>query len=192
MLTRLDTSRDKREHFGCMCLDMDAIGMRKYPYAAWAQALIKMYLVDGLTADDTGKFTSWEQIPGLLTDTSHANRTAYFAVKAFTLGLVPAAVISGLCATLKNIHKPEKAKFYFSNQTDGADVATGTLAAGRIGNVWFGWNHLARYDAELADLFCALADDLSTGGANIQPVQAQNRTFPEAAPCFYAGAVRLI
>ncbi len=221
VLLTLNSGRDVREHFACLCLDLDALGCDTYPYRTWAERLIELYLAPRYSADDLppntegiqriippdwGLFVQvadegyvWLLIPNYgagsadaAIDTSHANRTAWLAARAYSEGLVDETVLAGLLNTLKfRIWAPEKGPFYFNNYSDGADGMLGALQSGRGGNVWFGWHRLAVFDTDLEQLFLALAYDLTNGGPNL-PEGAQNKTMQNAPLCLVAWATRLL
>ena len=221
VLAILNRGRDTREHFTCLCMDLDELGSRKYAYRAWADRLLELYLTIrydadqaapnsegiahlipddwGLLAQEADEGYTWLLIPNYETDgpypaidTSHGNRTAWLAAKAYSEGLLDRSVLDGLVNTLEfQIWAPEKGLFYFNNYADGTDEALGGLAPGRGGNVWFGWHRLAPYDATLAALFVTLACDLSNGGAHL-PTGAQNKTMANAPLCLEAWAARLL
>ena len=217
----LNTGRDVREHFACICLDLHHLGRRDYAYNEWAGRLIEMYLTPrydvnqpapyqdqipslipanwGLLARSTPDGQTWFFIPNYdpakwsePSDTSHANRTAWLAARAYAEGFIGPDVIEGLVNTFRyQIWTPEKGPFYFTNYADGNDVDINGLSSGRGGNVWFGWHRLAAHDDGLRTLFLNLAYDLTNGGSNL-PRGAQNRTMPNAKTCLEAWAARLI
>lgn len=221
LLNVLNSGRDTREHFACLCLDLDALGYRTYDYRTWAERLVELYLTPrydpnepapnsagagDAIPDDWGLFVQvaeegyvWLLIPdyGASTpdealDTSHANRTAWLASRAYSEGLIDEMVLVGLINTFKfQIWAPEKGPFYFNNYSDGADGMLGALGPGRAGNVWFGWHRLATYDPDLEALFTALAYDLTNGGPNL-PDGAQNKMMQNAPLCLEAWATRLL
>ena len=221
MLAGLNTGRDSREHFACICLDLYELGYRTYTYHEWAERLIDLYLtvrhnldepapnsegIENLIPDDWGLIPQedqggyrWLLIPSYGTgstipaiDTSHGNRTAWLAARAYAEGLIDDTVLTGLINTLKyRIWAPEKGLLYFNNYSDGTDVELGALAPGRGGNVWFGWHRLAAYDPTLETLFLALACDLIDGGPNL-PENAQNKTMANAPLCLEAWAARML
>lgn len=221
LLPLLNSGRDSREHFACLCLDLDGLGYDKYAYRTWAERLIELYLtprydpnepapnsaeMGNTVPSDWGLFVRiadegyvWLLIPDygsgtadLALDTSHANRTAWLACRAYAEGLVDETVLDGLLNTLKlRIWAPEKGPFHFNNYTDGSDGMLGDLLPGRGGNVWFGWHRLAAYDPDLETLFLALAYDLTNGGPNL-PVGAQNKTMLNAPLCLEAWGTRLL
>jgi len=125
-------------------------------------------------------------------DTSHANRTAWLAARAYAEGFIGPDVIEGLVNTFRyEIWTPEKGPFYFTNYADGNDVDIDGLSSGRGGNVWFGWHRLAAHDEGLRTLFLNLAYDLTNGGPNLPP-GAQNKSMLNARTCLEAWAARLI
>lgn len=221
VLAGLNRGRDSREHFACICLDLYELGYRTYAYHQWAERLIDLYLTvrhdlsepapdsEGLESfipDDWGLIPQedsagyrWLLIPSYdpdstvaAIDTSHGNRTAWLATRAYSDGLVDQTVLGGLINTLKyRIWAPEKGLLYFNNYSDGSDVELGALAPGRGGNVWFGWHRLATYDRTLQTLFLALACDLSGGGTHL-PDGAQNKTMANAPLCLEAWGTRLL
>lgn len=217
LLRILEPARDKREQFACIAMDLHALGSTLYPYEQWAKLLIKLYLSErpelemfleenpglrtfydrgwSMTRQPSGALI-WhvvrKRIFSVVQDTSHANRTVWLAAEAYDNQLISRDIIAGMVITLKtNIHFPQKGYFYFKNFIDGQDKPFRRNEPGRAGNLWTGWHRLATHDPELRALFVSLAYDLSEGGPNIQPRQAQNRTFPEAPLCFYAWAARL-
>ncbi|UCD52827.1 MAG: hypothetical protein JSW27_09345 [Phycisphaerales bacterium] len=221
VLAALNTGRDVREHFACLCLDLNRLGFRKYAYRTWAKRLLDLYLtvrydpnepapdsegIEDLIPDDWGLFAqqadegyTWLLIPDYAgdgstagIDTSHGNRTAWLAARAYSEGLLDADVLYGLINTLEfRIWAPEKGLFYFNNFTDGSDGEFDGLASGRGGNVWFGWHRLATYNEKLEALFIALAVDLAAGGPNL-PDNAQNKTMANAPLCLEAWGARLL
>lgn len=142
---------------------------------------------------------TWLLIPNYETDklvpaidTSHGNRTAWLAARAYAEDLVDRTVVDGLLNTLAfQIWAPEKGPFYFNNYADGTDGDLDGLGPGRGGNVWFGWHRLATYDPELEALFLRLACDLTDGGPSL-PDGAQNKTMANARLCLEAWGVRLL
>jgi hypothetical protein len=221
LLAALNSGRDVREHFACICLDLSALGRRDYPYDKWAKLLIDLYLAEryepnepapdeaarprhvppnwGLFVRSTRDGQVWLSIPNYdpaewerPTDTSHANRTAWLAAKAYGNGYIDRSVVDGLIGTFCwRIWAPEKGPFYFNNYVDGSDEEIGGLSAGRAGNVWFGWHRLAAYDETLRALFLSLAYDLTNGGHNLPP-GAQNEVMLNARTCLEAWAARLL
>ncbi len=221
LLTILNSGRDVREHFACICLDLYRLGRRDYPYDAWAKLLIELYLTPrydpndpaphqdempdripanwGLFARSTPDGQVWLAVPNYdpalwseSTDTSHANRVAWLAAKAYAEGFVDSEVVAGLLNTLRcQIWAPEKGPFYFNNYADGSDGEMGGLSSGRAGNVWFGWHRLAAYDDSLRTLFLDMAYDLTAGGQNL-PYGAQNKSMVNAQTCLEAWAARLL
>jgi hypothetical protein len=221
LLAALNGARDVREHFACICLDLYGLGYRGYPYDKWARQLINLYLTErydpdqsppggsvssshipanwGLFVCSTSEGEIWLSIPNYdpaewsqPTDTSHANRAAWLAAKAYADGFVDRDVVEGLVGTFRcQIWAPEKGPFYFNNYVDGSDEEIDGLSAGRAGNVWFGWHRLAAYDETLRDLFLSLAYDLTSGGENL-PYGAQNKTMLNARTCLEAWAARLL
>jgi hypothetical protein len=221
MLAMLNSSRDVREHFACICFDLHTLGYRTYPYWKWASLLSGLYLTPryGLDEPPPHQDTLAEHIPddwGLLVhvddkgytwlsipnydpnrlaeamDTSHANRTVWLAAKACAEGLLDKTVIDGLANTLRfKIWAPEKGPFYFNNYIDGSDDEMDGLEPGRGGNVWFGWHRLAAFDRNLEDLFLSIAYDLTHGGENL-PYGAQNKAMQNAPICLEAWGARLL
>ena len=221
LLTILNSGRDGREHFACICLDLYRLGRRDYPYDAWAKLLIELYLTPrydpnqaapyqdempdripanwGLFARSAPDGQIWLAIPNYdpaqwsePTDTSHANRVAWLAAKAYAEGFVDSQAVAGLLNTLRyQIWAPEKGPFYFNNFVDGSDGEMDGLSSGRGGNVWFGWHRLAAYDDSLRTLFLNMAYDLTAGGQNL-PYGAQNKSMVNAQTCLEAWAARLL
>ena len=221
VLATLNTGRDTREHFAGLCLDLQELGATGYDYRMWAERLIELYLTVrfdpnepapnsdgienlipdnwGLPAQQADEGYTWLLVPNYdadsnvpAIDTSHANRTAWLATRAYSKGLIDERVVDGLINTFKfQIWAPKKGPFYFNNYADGSDEALGDLTAGRAGNVWFGWHRLAAYDADLANLFIDLAADLIDGGPNL-PDGAQNKTMANAPLCLEAWGARLL
>ncbi len=221
VLAILNTGRDVREHFACLCLDLHRLGFRKYAYRTWGKRLVELYLtirydpnepapdsegIEDLISDDWGLVAqeadegyTWLLIPNYAgsesasaIDTSHGNRTAWLVARAYSEGLIDASILHGLINTLEfRIWAPEKGLFYFNNFTDGSDSELDGLAPGRGGNVWFGWHRLATYDEDLQALFIALAVDLTVGGPNL-PDNAQNKTMANAPLCLEAWGARLL
>ena len=221
LLGILNSARDAREHFACLCLDLDELGYRTYPYQTWAERLIELYLtprydsnepvpnsegIEGAIPEDWGLFVRvadegyvWLLIPDYgagtpdaALDTSHANRTAWLACRAYAEGLIDESVMDGLINTLKfRIWAPAKGPFYFNNYSDGTDGMLGPLKPGRGGNVWFGWHRLASLDRDLEALFLSLAYDLTNGGPNL-PDGAQNKMMQNAPLCLEAWGTRLL
>ena len=220
LLVVLNSGRDVREHFACLCLDLQALGYRRYPYRDWAKLLIDLYLTPrydvnepapyqnelaGYLPADWGLFDRteedyvWYSIPGgdpndplRPSDTSHANRTAWLAARACTEGLINKSIVLSLANTFRyRIWAPDKGPFYFNNYVDGSDGDMDGLEGGRGGNIWFGWHRLAAFDEDLAELFLSLAYDLTNGGPNL-PYGAQNKTMRDAPLCLEAWATRLL
>ncbi len=220
LLIVLNSGRDIREHFACLCLDLHAMGYRRYPYRDWARLLIDLYLtprydvnqpaphedeLGGHVPGDWGLFDHteedyvWFSMPNgdpndLLrsTDTSHANRTAWLAARACTEGLISKSIVLSLANTFRfRIWAPGKGPFYFTNYVDGSDGDLNGLESGRGGNIWFGWHRLAAFDKDLEDLFLSIAYDLTSGGQNL-PYGAQNKTMQDAPLCLEAWATRLL
>lgn len=221
LLVILNTARDVREHFACICLDLHRLGRHDYPYDAWARLLIDLYLTPrydpnqaapcqdempdripanwGLFARSTPDGQVWLAVPNYdpaqwyePTDTSHANRVAWLAAKAYAEGLIGPEVVTGLVNTFRyQIWAPDKGPFYFNNFVDGNDGEMDGLSSGRGGNVWFGWHRLATYDDGLRTLFLDMAYDLSAGGRNL-PYGAQNKSMVNAQTCLEAWAARLL
>ncbi len=220
ILAVLNTGRDVREHFACICLDLHGLGYDGHPYRSWANLLVELYLSPRYDAnqpapcrvevsgripgnwgllDRTEDDYFWYSIPGgdpnnslAALDTSHANRTAWLAVKAWHEGLIPESTVLGLVGTLRHrIWAPEKGPLYFNNYVDGGDGELDGLGPGRGGNIWFGWHRLAVFDPELEDLFLSIAYDLTNGGPNI-PYGAQNKAMQDAPLCLQAWAARLL
>jgi hypothetical protein len=225
LLTILNTTRDIREHFAVVCMDLYKLGYRKYPYQKWAEFLTNLYLgfrselrqsapksweLGRRAPSDWGvlphKSTDgfvWYYIPDwrrkgktAVLDTAHANRTAWLAARAYHEGLIDKTGLDMFLKTFKKqIWKPQKNPFYFTNFVDGSDVAYkdpkhGILPPGYKGHVWFGWHRLAAYDNAVEGLFLSLAYDLTNGGPNM-PL-SQNKTMENAPLCFYAWAARLL
>jgi hypothetical protein len=221
VLTTLNSGRDVREHLAGICLDLDGLGYDSYAYRSWGERLVELYLTPRYDSDepapnsegfedvvpsDWGLFVQvaeeghvWFVIPDygantpdMPLDTSHANRTAWLACRAYAEGLIDEMVLGGLINTLKlRIWAPGKGPLYFNNYCDGSDGMLGPLASGRGGNVWFGWHRLAAYDQDLEDLFLALAYDLTNGGPNL-PDGAQNKMMQNAPLCLEAWGTRLL
>jgi hypothetical protein len=221
VLAILNTGRDVREHFACICLDLHELRSRRYAYREWAERLIELYLavrydpnepapdsagIEHLIPDTWGLFPqvadegyTWLLVPNYepdqlvpAIDTSHGNRTAWLAARAYAEGLVDETVLDGLLNTLEfQIWAPEKGPFYFNNYVDGTDGELDGLGPGRGGNVWFGWHRLAVYDWELRALFLCLARDLTDGGPNL-PDRAQNKTMANAPICLEAWGARML
>jgi hypothetical protein len=210
----LDGARDKREHFAFICLYLDKLGYKKYPYKAWADFLIYLYVgsirenmsVDkppkwdlsldppkdwGVVPQSNGSFIWYWTTHLVVQDTSHANRTVWLAVEAYDAGLISRDHLNGFINTFKkNVWLPEKGIFYFRNHIDGTDVNySEKMGPGRKGNIWFGWNRLAAYDESLKELFVSLGYDLTNGGPN---VMGQNKGMKEAPLCLIAWAARLL
>lgn len=151
LLAVLDLSRDKREHFATICMDLHKLGYRKYPYEQWAEFLTDLYIGVRMSLDQaapgaselgkhapndwgvipqksTGGYIwhwmiNWREKIPVVQDTSHANRTVWLATKAHYEGLVEKDRIDGFVKTLKKqIWKPAKNPFYFANFVDGNDV----------------------------------------------------------------------
>jgi len=221
LLVVLNAARDVREHFACICLDLHHLGRRDYPYDTWANLLIELYLTPrydpnqpapyqgkipdripanwGLFARSTADGQIWLAVPNYdparwfePTDTSHANRVAWLAAKAYAEGLVTQEVVTGLVNTFRyQIWAPDKGPFYFNNFVDGSDGEMNGLSSGRGGNVWFGWHRLAAHDDGLKALFLDMAYDLTAGGRNL-PYGAQNKSMVNAQTCLEAWAARLL
>lgn len=218
LLVALHSTRDKREHFATICMDLSALGYDEYPYAQWAQFLTDLYVGIrqelnepppkphqlghdtpndwGLIPEEkSGGFTWYYRTSKkdiAILDTSHANRTVWLALKAFHNNMVGRRIVDGLVNTLAlQIWKPKQSPFYFANIVDGSDRTVQGMPAGRKGNLWFGWHRLAAYDNELKNLFVSIAYDLTTGGQNI-PKGAQNKGMENAPLCFYAWGSRLL
>jgi hypothetical protein len=153
LLGVLNTARDIREHFAVICMDLNKLGYRKYPYQQWAECLTNLYI--GFRSDlrqspprdwglgrhapsDWGVLPResmggyvWCFIPDwrrkgktAVLDTAHANRTVWLAARAYHEGLIDKAGLDMFITTFKKqIWKPEKNPFYFANFVDGSDVA---------------------------------------------------------------------
>ena len=152
LLAILNTARDIREHFAVICMDLDKLGYRKYPYRQWAECLTNLYV--GFRSDlhqsppkdwglgrqspsdwgvlpreSTGGYV-WYFIPDwrrkgktAVLDTAHANRTAWLAARAYHEGLIDKTGLDMFIKTFKKqIWKPEKNLFYFANFVDGSDT----------------------------------------------------------------------
>lgn len=221
LLAILNSGRDAREHFACICLDLHRLGYSSYPYWDWANLLVDLYLtprydvndpaphqteLPGRIPADWGLFVHterdgsvWYSVPNYdpnstsdVMDTSHANRTIWLGTRACCEGMIPKSTVLSLANTLLyRIWAPEKGPFYFTNYVDGSDGELGGLTGGRAGNLWFGWHRLAAFDESLEDLFVSMAYDLTNGGPNL-PSGAQNKTMPEAPLCLKAWAARLL
>ena len=221
LLAVLNSGRDVREQFACICLDLHRLGYKSYPYWDWAKLLVDLYLTprydihqrapyqDELAnriPADWGLFVHiepdsyvWYAIPNydpnsLSTsmDTSHANRTAWLAAKACCEGLIPKSTVLSLANTLRyRIWAPEKGPFYFNNYVDGSDGVINGLTGGRAGNIWFGWHRLAAFDKDLERLLVSIAYDLTNGGLSL-PDGAQNKAMQDAPLCLEAWAARLL
>jgi hypothetical protein len=221
LLVVLDRGRDKREHFACLCMDLDSLGYHKYPYKAWAKMLVDLYL--GIRTDlqqappqghhygrrvpkdwgvlrqpQSGGFiwyfgyTDKDSKALQVMDTSHGNRTVWLAAQAYEQGLIDRQHLDGFVRTLKlHVWAPRKGPFYFNNFVDGTDRAVQQRAPGLKGNLWFGWHRLAVYDAALRDLFLSIAYDLTNTGEFL-PDKAQNKAMANAPLCFYAWGARLL
>ncbi len=153
LLDVLNTARDIREHFAVICMDLNKLGYRKYPYQQWAECLTNLYIGSRsdlhqsppsdlglgrqapsdwgvLPRESTGGYV-WYFIPDwrrkgktAVFDTAHANRTAWLAARAYHEGLIDKAGLDMFITTFKKqIWKPEKNPFYFANFVDGSDVA---------------------------------------------------------------------
>jgi hypothetical protein len=221
LLITLNSGRDTREHFACICMDLHALGYRSHPYLEWAKFLVELYLTP---RHDPGQLAPYEDrmperiprdwglplavdeddIPWLsildfnpnnpagVLDTSHANRTAWLAARANAEGLIDGSIVDNLANTFRyRIWAPEKGPLYFNNYVDGSDYPLGLLTAGRGGNIWFGWHRLSAYHPDLQDLYLSVAYDLTNGGPNL-PHGAQNKTMREAPLCLKAWAARLL
>jgi len=221
LLAALNSGRDVREHFACICLDLYWLGRRNWPYEKWAKLLIDLYLAPRHDPNDPVPWSSaragrvppnwglfvrsapeghtWLSVPNYEparwnepADTSHANRAAWLAIKALADGFVDRDVVDGLIGTFRyRIWAPEKGPFYFNNYVDGSDGELDGLSAGRGGNIWFGWHRLAPYDETVKALIVSMAYDLTTGGVNL-PEGAQNKVMLNAQTCLEAWAARLI
>jgi hypothetical protein len=153
LLDVLNTARDIREHFAVICMDLNKLGYRKYPYQQWAECLTNLYIGfrpdlrrsppgdwglgrhtpsdwGVLPRESTGGYV-WYFIPDwrrkgktAVLDTAHANRTVWLAARAYHEGLIDKAGLDMFITTFKKqIWKPEKNPFYFANFVDGSDVA---------------------------------------------------------------------
>ena len=153
LLDILNTARDIREHFAVICMDLNKLGYRKYPYRQWAEFLTNLYI--GFRSDlrqsppealglgrraprdwgvlplkSKGSYV-WYYIPDwrrkgktAVFDTAHANRTVWLAAKAYHEGLIDKTGLNMFIETFKKqIWKPQKNPFYFANFVDGSDVA---------------------------------------------------------------------
>jgi len=162
LLAVLNTARDIREHFAVICMDLDKLGYRKYPYRQWAECLTNLYV--GFRSDlhqsppkawglgrqspsdwgvlprkSTGGYV-WYFIPDwrrkgktAVLDTAHANRTVWLAARAYNEGLIDKAGLEMFMKTFKKqIWKPEKNLFYFANFVDGSDVAYNDPKHGKL------------------------------------------------------------
>ncbi|MCK4752014.1 MAG: hypothetical protein KAS75_01110 [Planctomycetes bacterium] len=215
LLVALNGARDKREHFATICMNLHELGYNKYPYKKWAKLLVNLYIgtrtnMDAMPANasEIGKYVpkDWgvirnQQTNGwiwywtsriIIQDTSHANRTAWFAAKSYSQNLVDRKKLDGFINTLKHqVWAPDKAPFHFNNFLDGRDEYIRRMGPGRRGNVWFGWHRLAAYDDTLKNLFISIAYDLTNGGPNITK-NTQNFSMENAQPCLLAWAARLL
>jgi len=218
VLKKMCSVRDQREMFGSVCLYMHDINRKTYPYLKWAKLLCKIYLsereslsveikedvyLSELYPKDWGVinnhktggllwYWSMKNTPPFLMDTSHANRTAWFACEAYEHGLITSEHLKRFVNTLKHqIWKKDKPGFYFANMIDGTDPRIKSQGPGQRGNIWFGWHRLAAYDEELEDLFISMAYDLTNGGPNI--ADGTLNKFQRMAPmCLMAWGARLI
>jgi len=215
LLEIVRAGRDKREHFACICMDLGKLGYNKYPYKQWAKFLTKLYVGK---RTDIGKYFAlsnvkgaapeeWGVIPNnstngyvwyysykgiFLLDTSHANRTAWLAAKAYSNGFIDEKTFAGFVNTLENqIWDITKGPFYFNNFIDGSDKEVKNLSPGEGGSVWFGWHRLAAYNQDLKSLFISMAYDLTNGGPNF-PELTLNKTKPRAPLCLLAWGARLL
>ena len=218
LLVVLDNSRDKREHFASVCMDLNALGYNKYPYRQWAALLTDIYLSERANLNSTCPVSEiphqnipkdWGVIPNKSTngyiwywmigrrnqslsvqDTSHANRTVWLATKAYSENLIDHSQLNRFINTLKyQVWAKNKGSFYFNNFIDGTDTTVQSMGPGLKGNIWFGWHRLAAYDDTLKDLYISIAYDLTNGGPN---VIGQNKAMKEAQLCFFAWAARLL
>jgi hypothetical protein len=225
LLDILNTARDIREHFAVICMNLNKLGYSKYPYQQWAKFLTSLYIGSRsdlrhsppealglgrkaprdwgiLPQRSTGGYV-WYFVPDwrhkgktAILDTAHANRTVWLAARAYHEGLIDKAGLDVFIKTFKKqIWKPLKNPFYFTNFIDGSDIPYndpkhGVLPPGYKGQVWFGWHRLAAYDDAVKDLFISLSYDLTNGGPNM-PL-SQNKTMENAPLCFYAWAARLL
>ena len=221
LLVVLNTSRDTREHFATICMNLHRLGYTKYPYKQWAIFLTELYIGIRPNMDTTAPRAAalgghapadWGVVPNKSTggyvwhftpnwrlpnqvavlDTSHANRTVWLAAQAYYEGLIEKGRLGNFISTLKlQVWAPAKGPFYFNNLIDGSDSEVQKMPPGRKGNLWFGWHRLAAYDKTLERLFISIAYDLTNGGPNI-PEGAQNKAMEEAPLCLFAWAARLI
>lgn len=215
LLIVLDSSRDKREHFATICMNLYKLGCRKYPYKQWANFLTDLYIgiragLDELApcAGELGKHAPkdwgvirykategfvWYWTKNIIVqDTSHANRTVWLAARAYHEGLIDRGKLDGFINTLKRqVWVPDKGPFHFNSYFNARGKVAQRLDSGQRGNVWFGWHRLAAYDDTLKDLFISLAYDLTNGGPNI-PKGAQNKAMEQAPLCLLAWAARLL
>jgi len=153
LLTVLNTARDIREHFAVICMDLNKLGYRKYPYQQWAEYLTSLYISSRsdlrrsapkdwelgrhapsdwgiLSRESTGGYV-WYYIPDwrrkgktAVLDTAHANRTVWLAARAYHEGLIDKNGLDMFIKTFKkHIWKPQKNPFYFANFVDGSDIA---------------------------------------------------------------------
>ena len=213
VLFALDKSRDKREHFASICLDLHELEYDKYPYEDWGKFLVQIYLTErtnlsqpypapeyrrnipvdwGLYRQNNTLIWYWGTLksPFTILDTNHANRTIWLSAYTYEKELISVNTINGLINTFKeNIWTPQKSPFYFKNMIDGSDPVVQRLGPGLKGNVWFGWHRLAAYDDSLKELFISLGYDLTNGGPNINN---QNKGMQNAPLCLIAWAARLI
>ena len=215
LLIVLNEARDKREHFATICLNLDSMGYKKYPYKQWAAFLIDVYLRHRTNIKEKSPHTRilGKHTPGdwglikkqdtqgflwywtinnklVLQDTSHANRTVWLACAAYSDGLLNCDILTGFVRTFKNQIWSTKGAFYFNNYIDGTNTSVGGIGPNRAGNIWFGWHRLAAYDEEIKNLFVSLAYDVTNNGSNM-PI-SQNKSNPNANLCFLAWGARLI
>lgn len=215
VLKYIEAARDKREQFASVCMDLAVIGKRNYPYKKWGELLSHMYLdvkeskydlysgnsvLEKYYPKDWGVLVNkkegslvWFWTKDLLVeDTSHANRTAWLAARAYDQGFLTRERLDYFINTLKKqIWKKRKKGFYFSNYIDGRDNSIGKAKPGQRGSVWFGWHRLAFYDEQLKDLFVSMAYDLTNGGAGFAE-GTLNKSKRMAPMCLIAWGARLL
>jgi hypothetical protein len=222
LLAVLNSGRDVREHFACICLDLHKLGYDRYPYRRWAALLVDLYLTPRYDAnqvapyqdevpdripDDWGLYDRTEETyvwlsiphygfdPNVTTealDTSHANRTVWLAARACEEGLIGKDVVLSLTNTLRFRIWTPANGPFYF--TNYADGTDDELNGLDAGRGGNVWFGWHRLAAYDPDL-----EDLFlsiaydlTNGGPNLPRGAQNKTMQDAPLCLEAWAARLL
>lgn len=222
LLAVLNSGRDVREHFACVCLDLHRLGYERYPYRRWASLLVDLYLTPRCDVnqvapyqdeapdripDDWGLYDRteetfiWFSIPGFnddpnvttdALDTSHANRTAWLAARACEEGLISKDIVLSLTNTLRFRIWAPANGPFYFNNY--VDGTDDELAGLGAGRGGNVWFGWHRLAIYDLDL-----EDLFlslaydlTDGGPNLPRGAQNKTMQDARLCLEAWAARLL